>query len=162
MVATTAEQLSTQGVREAKEALLWYHAERLAEDLTRGYSARQLAVDNYLSASQVRQYAKTAQIFSSDQRTDLPFEVHVVCAQSTDPFYWLEWAVTHQASKREVQRAMRDTHAPQTMELWQRGAEAIEQHFRRWAESGAPVSLIHDVADRVERLASLYKMRGED
>lgn len=151
---TDASAVTPQGAREAKEAMEWFHAEKLAEALEQGHTPRQLAVENYLSASKVRQYAKTAQVFAPDERCDLPFEVHVVCAQTSQPQYWLDWAVTHQASKREVQAAIKDATAgqPVTRETWQRRGEAVEQQFRRWAED-APPDLVVDVADRIDRLA---------
>jgi len=146
-------EYSSQQFQEGIEALQWAQAEKFADELQAGYTEGRIAMENHCSKYTVRRYAVTALQFPPEQRAqDLPFKVHVVCANSKDPAAWLDWVVFHQASEKEVRTAVRQAEG-RTAQDDRREGEAIVQHFQRWAEHAAP-DLVLEMAGNIQRSLS--------
>ena len=145
---------TSQQLHEGIEALQWAQAEKMAQELQQGYTEGRVASENHCTKRRVRQMVRTVRVFAPDQRCEeLPFRVHVVCAQSPDPALWLEWAITQQASEGEIRAAIRAaTGESPTRDLRGEG-EAIVQHFQRWAEHADP-GLLQEMAAAIDRIAA--------
>lgn len=153
------DDVTSQQIRETDQQLEWVFAEKLREEHQRGYSITRLASENQMSASQVRQYIRTVEVFPEDIRAqDLPFKVHKVCAKAPNPTEWLDWAVQRSASDREVARAIKQQIGT-TPEEWQRQGEWLQQAFLRWAEE-APWEMVQEIAQNIAQIAQRFIPRS--
>jgi hypothetical protein len=129
-------------LQEQETDALWAQAAWAAEMAARWgrHTARWVAAGAGVSAGYVRQLIATAQAFPTpaDRAADLTFSHHRLAALTDDPAGWLQAAVDHQWSARELGRAIRAARDPYAeAEAARRAAEAVEraaaQYNARWA-----------------------------
>jgi DNA-binding transcriptional MerR regulator len=123
--------------QERKEELEWALAATLASiDASPEWIAR----EHGFSAAKVRRYIQTYKTFP-EPAADVSFELHQICATKTDdPEAWLELAIEHQWTAKELRRRIREAGVPRSELDWLAQGEALIQHLRKfYAEAPKPV-----------------------
>ena len=145
------EEYSAADLTEAKYATEWARAVRLAQDLAAGYTAGHLAAQCHLSRNQVVRYAHAAEVFANpaDRAPDFPFDLHEICARQPDPFYWRDWMVTHQASRTDLYRAIREAAQHDDGAAWMRRGDWLVYQWRKWCDDGNDLEQMGRVLDQM-------------
>ena len=121
---------------EAGEAVNWSRAELVTAALgLEGVTARKLASDMGCSASHVRRLAKTyAEFPSAESRWHGPgssFTHHRLAAETKEPAEWLQKAMDHEWSVRDMADAIKLSKAADPVEQAYAQAERVIQRLRR-------------------------------
>jgi len=101
-----------------------------------------LASEVGVSKAYVRMQVATAKAFPPGTRAqDASFSLHRICAMTEDPEGWLERALAHGWSTRELQEAVRDARdAVDQAEQARRAEERLAQQARRYNADWAPLT----------------------
>jgi len=142
-------------LQEAEADAQWEQAAWAAQMAARWgrHTARWLAGATGLSAGYVRSLIAVAQAFPdpATRAADLSFSHHLTAALTEDPAGWLQAAVDHQWSVRELRRAIRGQADPiADAEQARRAAEAlvraVERYNAQWARAGGQRAVLHFVS----------------
>lgn len=138
------------------ERSTWLQAEIAEEASARyGIGAARWASQVGCSATWVRQMRRTLRAFPAedDRATTLSFSLHVLCAHTEDPAYWLLRAVSEAMSWTDLRQAIRKQHSPALAAEDQRAkGEWLLQRLRRWGEQ-APREIRREVASQAREWA---------
>lgn len=91
-------------ILETEQRFHWAIGELLSQQPNTTANTKAIASGIGRSAAWVSEHSRTFKAFpeACDRAADMSWQVHVLCARTSDPVVWLEYAIENQCSTREL------------------------------------------------------------